>query len=821
MATAAPPKPPSSVPGQIWKGYLDYFASTYPQLLPKLRNAEHAHNQIEFMAMVSAVLPPNKIGSTNFAELWQDVEALHHEGGHADTHTENHEEHDQDTHKKHGKKHDSSHGGSTSPRIMLEDPRYQELLRLKKMERFKSRKRKEHTKDDVDYLYGDLDNPEKPTIHTEVEQEFRRKYIEATKQYDEGKKKVYEHPEDDPVLQALKAKNKAHLSARETLLKQQGMGQDYQSELERMKTRIQQQSYRKFVDDHPEKAAAYATHEGNNLSDHVKYIKDIVLEKKENEPIVNKGDVKKDKQTIMAEETAAKKFEDAFQNAPVPQKPPILQPPPLPIVTPKQPPLIQTTQTPPTTPTEVADRLAALQKNASPPSSSSGLILPFGKKSAPAILPSPPQEYRQDHGPTPQEVQHIMSEMNEANTESPIIQGDFPRQRVPSTPSQTPSHSAPAPASAPSSPSPQRPSPKKQQNNSGNPATNALTNQLKNKAKDFAKDQAKKFLAKTVLLNPWFWAGVGILLLIILVIIIIFGGSPEKDSRETTIPGLTLLLSGPNQVMNPSEAGDSVIGHIQYTINASYTGDATITLSDQIPPNTTFVNASGTYTCSTNTPTCENGTISWELPTNQAITSTASDSGKTYNFTITLKPTAEDVLVKNVILASANGGTGGNQILPGEPNPNAFNQNIEYVIYTKSPPSNPVFEEFQKAAIPLGKSYGFPLSVITGMGANETGYGGSRFAKERNNWFGFTAYDDDPNKAKKYATISDSIIDFLNLITTKPRYAAAWKSFQETKDPVLLLQGIKAAGYASDPNYAPKVSSNPAFKFYDEQERKR
>ncbi|MBP9719577.1 MAG: hypothetical protein KBD46_03830, partial [Candidatus Levybacteria bacterium] len=87
--------------------------------------------------------------------------------------------------------------------------------------------------------------------------------------------------------------------------------------------------------------------------------------------------------------------------------------------------------------------------------------------------------------------------------------------------------------------------------------------------------------------------------------------------------------------------------NIQYTINASYTGTAEITLTDTFPPNTQLVNATGIHT-KTDT------TAVWKLSENEA-TGTAP---KVYIFTFILGPNKEDMLVKNKIVANATGGTG-------------------------------------------------------------------------------------------------------------------------------------------------------------------
>lgn len=282
-----------------------------------------------------------------------------------------------------------------------------------------------------------------------------------------------------------------------------------------------------------------------------------------------------------------------------------------------------------------------------------------------------------------------------------------------------------------------------------------------------------------------------VILLILLILFFFFRKSSPPASTDGSIPGLTIEKQGPAHVENGQD--------IPYTIHVEYSGKEAITITDQLPKGTEFSEATGKY---------ENtgSAIVWRLNANTPNVP-APPGTKGYTFTLIVHPTQDDIEVRNKAIATVAGG--GGSTLPSNPNPGN---------YHIMPTDNPLWENFQKVAISIGPTYGFPLSVIVGMAANETGYGTSNFARQRNNWFGFMAYDDNPDMAKSYPSPAESIIDYLDLITKNPRYAKAWSSYQSTHDPVVLLQGIKDAGYASDPVYVQKVSSNPAFKFYAEQE---
>lgn len=113
------------------------------------------------------------------------------------------------------------------------------------------------------------------------------------------------------------------------------------------------------------------------------------------------------------------------------------------------------------------------------------------------------------------------------------------------------------------------------------------------------------------------------------------------------------------------------------------------------------------------------------------------------------------------------------------------------------------WSDFIILAKEAAKLYKFPPNVVICQAALECGRGTSYMARTKNNYFGFMAYDSDPGKAKKYETALDSIIDYLELLTTTPRYTAVKKC----KTPLETIEAIKTAGYATDPLYVQKITS--------------
>lgn len=119
---------------------------------------------------------------------------------------------------------------------------------------------------------------------------------------------------------------------------------------------------------------------------------------------------------------------------------------------------------------------------------------------------------------------------------------------------------------------------------------------------------------------------------------------------------------------------------------------------------------------------------------------------------------------------------------------------------------------FKQSATQISGEKNFPSNVLLGQAALESGRGTSNFAKNRNNYFGYEAYDSNPDAAKGYKTPQDSINDYIELIENTPRYAWAYQEYLKDHSSENLIHNIKLSGYATDPNYAEKVMSTPEFK---------
>lgn len=112
-------------------------------------------------------------------------------------------------------------------------------------------------------------------------------------------------------------------------------------------------------------------------------------------------------------------------------------------------------------------------------------------------------------------------------------------------------------------------------------------------------------------------------------------------------------------------------------------------------------------------------------------------------------------------------------------------------------------------------AYGIPASITLGQGILESGAGTGPLSAQANNHFGIKChkewtgpsirYDDDAAQEcfRKYDNPNDSFRDHSLFLTSRPRYAALFKL--EKNDYIEWAKGLRAAGYATDKEYANKL----------------
>jgi flagellum-specific peptidoglycan hydrolase FlgJ len=113
--------------------------------------------------------------------------------------------------------------------------------------------------------------------------------------------------------------------------------------------------------------------------------------------------------------------------------------------------------------------------------------------------------------------------------------------------------------------------------------------------------------------------------------------------------------------------------------------------------------------------------------------------------------------------------------------------------------------------------YGIPASITLGQGILESGAGTGPLSDQANNHFGIKChlewngpsvkYDDDSAQEcfRKYSNPEESYRDHSMFLTSRTRYSGLFKLPKD--DYKAWAKGLKAAGYATDPQYPAKLIS--------------
>jgi flagellum-specific peptidoglycan hydrolase FlgJ len=125
--------------------------------------------------------------------------------------------------------------------------------------------------------------------------------------------------------------------------------------------------------------------------------------------------------------------------------------------------------------------------------------------------------------------------------------------------------------------------------------------------------------------------------------------------------------------------------------------------------------------------------------------------------------------------------------------------------------------QFKDIAMGNMQKYGIPASIILAQGILESGAGKGDLAVDANNHFGIKCHSDwlgesvrhDDDSAqecfRKYTEASESYRDHALFLVGKSRYKTLFT--YEKDDYKAWAKGLRAAGYATDPNYPDKLIS--------------
>lgn len=118
---------------------------------------------------------------------------------------------------------------------------------------------------------------------------------------------------------------------------------------------------------------------------------------------------------------------------------------------------------------------------------------------------------------------------------------------------------------------------------------------------------------------------------------------------------------------------------------------------------------------------------------------------------------------------------------------------------------------FTEAVDKVAPMYNFPKQVVLAQGALESSRGKSRFARERFNFLGIGAYDNNPNQAFEFENEEQCVIEYMRLV--KKNFPEAWAQRDNPERLIeLLTQNPRGKKYATDPVYVHKVRAMPEWK---------
>lgn len=124
-------------------------------------------------------------------------------------------------------------------------------------------------------------------------------------------------------------------------------------------------------------------------------------------------------------------------------------------------------------------------------------------------------------------------------------------------------------------------------------------------------------------------------------------------------------------------------------------------------------------------------------------------------------------------------------------------------------------EKYKSIAIAHMKRYGIPASITMAQGILESSAGNSDLARRSNNhfgikckknWTGAKVYHDDDAKGecfRAYPTVEESYEDHAKFLDDSPRYDSLFA--YPSNDYKSWARGLKAAGYATAPDYATRL----------------
>ena len=125
---------------------------------------------------------------------------------------------------------------------------------------------------------------------------------------------------------------------------------------------------------------------------------------------------------------------------------------------------------------------------------------------------------------------------------------------------------------------------------------------------------------------------------------------------------------------------------------------------------------------------------------------------------------------------------------------------------------NKIFEQSAEYFYKAEQKYKINGIFIASIGIHESAWGTSKIASDKNNLFGFTAYDSDPyNSATTFDNYENAINKVAEILSTKYLHASGTKISDDITASGTYFNGTTAKAvntrYASDTGWADKVFS--------------
>lgn len=146
------------------------------------------------------------------------------------------------------------------PEIMEQDKKYKKIEKeLTEEWKKKNPTIEPGSKEEIDYIYGSLEDPNAPTLAQEAEKRFRERHPKEAEKYDKKKDVVYKNIEDDHKVAYVEKRIEEHTDKRFALAKKTNP----QVKRDDIRIQVAERAWVVFAKQHKEKAKGYAQkHEG-------------------------------------------------------------------------------------------------------------------------------------------------------------------------------------------------------------------------------------------------------------------------------------------------------------------------------------------------------------------------------------------------------------------------------------------------------------------------------------------------------------------------------------------------------------------------------